>query len=155
MHLSTPQSVFISYAHEDALDCQVLAKHFELLVQQKLILLWHDHNLEPGDLWEPVIKQQLEGADIVIFLVSADFISSTFIRQIELQVTLDRHKQDKAVQVFPVLLNFCFYEPHILSTFQFLPINEHREIQPVKSWEFPDQAWTQVVEAVYRYVKGA
>ena len=146
-------SIFISYAHEDSEYCQKLYKHCKILEQQGLAKIWYDHELEPGDLWEQEIKQRLETAHVVVFLVSADFISSDFIRNVELKITLDRYREQNKVRIFPVLLHPCLFDPHELSEFQTLPITSKGILQPVSLWTNQDLAWQQVATKLYNYIQ--
>lgn len=77
--------LFISYSHIDQPLKNELVKHLQPLKRLNLIETWHDGVLKPGDEWEQEISDQLEDADIILLLVSIDFINSKFCYDIEHQ----------------------------------------------------------------------
>ena len=48
---SQPVQLFVSYAHADRSFCLRLRKQLSHLVQQRLIRVWYDRDLQPGDEW--------------------------------------------------------------------------------------------------------
>ena len=72
-----PVEIFISYSRADLVYLEELCKY--LKVFRDLIKVWYDGNLKPGDEWEPVLLEQFHSAQIVLLLVSADFIASDYI----------------------------------------------------------------------------
>src|SRR5205085_5532913 len=77
--------VFCSYAHEDEAWLRKLETHLSLLKRQGLISLWYDRLIAPGTDWAQAIDTHLEGASIILLLVSADFLASDYCYGIELQ----------------------------------------------------------------------
>ncbi len=66
--------MFVSYSHADeALKIELL-KHLEPLRRLKLIDTWHDRQIKAGDDWDKNISANLESADIILLLISIDFI---------------------------------------------------------------------------------
>jgi len=66
--------VFVSYSHADeALKIELL-KHLEPLRRLNLIDTWHDRQIKAGDDWDKNISANLESADIILLLISIDFI---------------------------------------------------------------------------------
>ena len=56
----------------------MLETHLKILERQGLISPWHDQLIRPGDKWAGEINVNLEIADIILLLVSADFIASDY-----------------------------------------------------------------------------
>jgi TIR domain len=133
--------VFISYSNKDGHFKEELRKHFSGLVQAKLIEIWHDGMIQPGDEWDANIKRHLEEANIVIFLVSADFMDSGYINRVELQRAMERHEQGQ-IRIVPILIRPCDHASLSLSKFQMLP----RGAVPVALYENQDQAYTDIVD---------
>ena len=71
-------SVFISYAHADEKLKQRFLVHLDALKRERLIGIWHDQMLRPGEHLDRAIEAQLAAAKLVILLVSPDFISSDY-----------------------------------------------------------------------------
>src|SRR5215469_16611293 len=88
--------VFISYAHEDQAFRKELDKHLSNLKRQQLISAWYDGDIMPGTEWQPLIIHHLQTAQIILLLISVDFMASDFCYSIEMTQAMDRHRADKA-----------------------------------------------------------
>src|SRR5258708_7682501 len=86
----TKSEVFISYSHADEKLKESFLKHLKPLERMNLISSWHDRKLLAGDDWGAEISQNLEKADVVLLLVSIDFINSKYCYDIELDRALER-----------------------------------------------------------------
>lgn len=71
-------SLFISYSHRDDALRQRLDAHLALLRRQQVFDVWHDRRIAAGQAWAGEIDQALERADVVMLLVSADFLASDY-----------------------------------------------------------------------------
>jgi TIR domain len=71
-----PLEVFCCYAHEDQEMLEHLQKHLMLLQRNGQITVWSDTNLNAGAEWEKELHQHLESADIILLLISPDFMNS-------------------------------------------------------------------------------
>src|SRR5688572_6254 len=97
-----PAKVFISYAHEDEAHKDKLLTHLASLRRQGVIATWHDRDIRAGREWSAEIRAQLDTADVVLLLVSADFLASDFCHEIELARALERHEAGEA-HVIPII----------------------------------------------------
>jgi hypothetical protein len=88
--------VFISYSHQDQLLRTELDKHLSNLKRQNIITSWYDGNIIPGTEWEPKIMQRLKRAQIILLLVSADFMASDFCYSTEMKEAIARHDANQA-----------------------------------------------------------
>ena len=98
-----PARIFISYAHEDEDLRKEIEKQLAILCRQGLIETWHDRRIGAGTEWAGAIDRELEAADIILLLVSADFLASDYIYDIELKRAMERHEAG-TVTVIPVIL---------------------------------------------------
>ena len=138
-----PAKVFCSYSHADEKFRSQLEKHLALLSQQDAIHVWHDRQIDPGTDWKKEIDQNLEQADIVLLLVSADFMASQYCAGIEMKRALER--QDSGdVRVLPILIRTCDLEGAPFAKLQWLPSGS----KPVKRWSDRDEAWTNVAKGI-------
>ena len=80
-----------------------LETHLKLLQRQGLIDAWHDRRITGGDEWKGRIDENLEQADIILLLVSADFIASDYCYDVEMNRALERHHSGDAVSI-PVVV---------------------------------------------------
>ena len=135
-----PTRIFISYARADLEHLHLLEKHLANLKRQQRIEVWTDQVLEPGARWEPTLLQALHAADILLCLVTADFMASNFIHDVELKHSFERERLGQ-VRIIPVLVRPTDLEGHPLHRLQGLP----RGFQPITLWQNSDQAWLEVV----------
>jgi internalin A len=66
-----------SYSHKDEELRDQLETHLKLLQRQEVISTWHDRKIKPGEEWKGVIDEHFKRADLLLLLVSADFIGTT------------------------------------------------------------------------------
>jgi Bacterial Death-like domain 3/TIR domain len=119
--------VFVSYSHQDAsyLERDSLLGFLKGLERDN-IELWTDRTIRPGELWDEVIKTNIQNADIALVLVSQGFLDSEYCQNVETRNFL-AHK----THLFPVILSPCEWRRHEwLKSRQFLPsgdqtIEEH------------------------------
>ena len=139
----TPLNVFISYAHEDEAHRETLGKHLSALVREGLISIWHDRQITGGREWAGVIDQKLKGADIVLLLISADFLDSDYCNDVELTEAIRIHDAKQA-RVVPVILRSCDWEKSQFARFNALPPDG----LPVVEAEHPDQRFKAVAKGL-------
>ena len=84
-------NVFVSYSHADEEIKKQLEKHLHPLERLNLITKWSDRQFKPGQEWDREISGKLKDADIVIILVSVDFLNSQYCYDIEMDEALDYH----------------------------------------------------------------
>jgi TIR domain len=100
--------MFLSYAHEDAdlkdqLDLSLVA-----LKRDERISIWQDtNNIKGGDEWNEKIKEGLQNADIILLLISPNFINSEYIWHNELPIAKQKHEQGQT-KVIPIFLRDVF-----------------------------------------------
>jgi TIR domain len=101
--------IFFSYARKDELLRDELAKHLKPLRQEGIIRDWHDREIPPGAEWQNEIDRHLESAQIILLLISADFLASDYCYGFELKRALERHESNEAC-VIPVILRSCDWQ---------------------------------------------
>src|SRR4051812_22460308 len=109
--------LFYSYAHEDEYFRARLDVHLSALRNEGAITEWSDVELYPGESWHESIRYKLTLADIILLLVSADFMASQYIWDVELQIAFDRQADGKAV-VIPIIVRPVDWHHSILARFQ-------------------------------------
>jgi hypothetical protein len=144
-----PVKLFISYAHEDDTLRSEFTKHLAALRNQKLIDAWYDGRIAPGEMWEKAIFDQLDTADIILLLISADVLNSYFCYERELSRALQCHAAGQA-RVAPIILRPCLWEgDRQFGHLQVLPY----EGQPITGWNNRDEAFTNVVRGLKQVVQ--
>lgn len=144
-----PVRLFYSYSHQDERLRNELETHLKLLQRRGMIETWHDRKIEAGDEWKRKIDENLERADLILLLVSADFIASDYCYEIEMKRALERHEKGEA-RVIPVILRDCNWQKADVpfARLQALP----KDGKPVKKWPDRDSAWRNVAERIERVV---
>ena len=140
--------VFLSYAHEDE-DLKVeLDKHLSSLRTTHLIETWSDREIIAGQEWDKAIKTELYEADIILFLISADFISSDYIKNIEIPTALTKHQRGEA-QVVPIFLRPCDFKGLPFEKLQGFP----KDAKPVTTFQNIDVAFTEIAAGIRKIVE--
>ncbi len=140
-------SVFYSFSHKDEGLRRQLEAHLSALRRQGEIAEWHDRQIVAGSDWARDIDAHLDSADIVLLLLSADFIASDYCWGIEMRRALERHESGEAV-VIPVILRPVDWQIEPLSRLQAVP----REGRAVTQYRNRDEAWMEVVTAIRRAI---
>lgn len=140
--------LFFSYSHTDHELRDQLEKHLAALQRENLIEGWHDRRIMPGEAINSAIQSRLEEADIILLLISADFIASYFCVEVEMRQALQRHEAGQAV-VVPVILRECDWRSLPFGTLKALP----RDAKPVMLWPDRDQAFADVAREIRRLVE--
>ncbi|MBE9592083.1 MAG: toll/interleukin-1 receptor domain-containing protein, partial [Proteobacteria bacterium] len=102
-------TVFIGYSHKDKPCKDKLVTHLTVLQLEDLLDIWDDSHIEAGEDWYPKIQEAIEASSVAILLVSADFLTSKFIRNKEVPRILERRKKE-GLRIFPVIMRPCAWD---------------------------------------------
>jgi hypothetical protein len=105
--------VFVSYAHRDGEECRAFVVYLANLRRQGLIDLWWDESLLAGE-WHPDILQRLNRADLILLLVTPEYIASEnceaeYLRALERHEAFKQRKPGGA-RVVPIWLKTADYK---------------------------------------------
>lgn len=142
--------IFISYAQEDEELLNRLKTHLMPLKRQGIIDIWYDRNISAGTEWKKEISEQLNAAQIILLLISPDFMASDYLYGTEVSGAMERHERDDA-RVIPVLLRSSYWKIEQFNRLKALPIAAKLEAKPVISsrWHDIDEALVNVVEGIH------
>src|ERR1035437_10920098 len=87
-------ALFLSYSHKDEVLRDQLETQLTMLKRQGVISVWHDRRLIAGDRGDEGISRQLEAADIILLLVSPDFMASEYCYSVEMTSALERRSEE-------------------------------------------------------------
>ncbi|HEX8022483.1 TIR domain-containing protein [Mucilaginibacter sp.] len=138
-----PIKLFYSYSQKDEEYRDELEKSLIMLKRYNDLHEWHFRQISPGQEWDSEINQKLESADIILLLVSSDFLVSEYCYDIEVKKAVEMHETGQAI-VVPVILRECDWK-HENSPFkklQALPKNG----KPIKQWDDRDTAFNDVTQ---------
>jgi internalin A len=139
--------VFISYSHKDDDLRAELETHLKLFQRVGLVDSWHDRRLSPGENWRSEIDRNLEGAQLILLLISADFLASDYCYDVEMQRAVQRHIMGDA-RMLPIIVRDCVWQDAPFADIQALP----RDGKPVRLWEDRDSAWKDVVQGIRKAI---
>lgn len=142
-----PWRIFYSYSHKDAEARERLATYLAPLRQQNKIVEWYDRKIEPGTDWGNELSTQLNLADLILLLVSEDFLASEYCFGVEVDRAMARLKHGEA-RVVPILLKPCLWEESRFSLLQIIP----RDAIAINLWPSPEAAFFEVANEIRKLV---
>jgi len=140
-------SLFISYSHKDERFRDELRGALIAYERKGELAAWDDTCIVPGRKWEPETLGKLERADIIILLLSNDFIRSDYCIQIEMKRALERDAAGGCA-IVPIVVRACPFTKLELGQIQAIlpkgkPIKQHRD---------RDAAWLEVTRQLDRVI---
>ena len=140
--------VFMSYSHRDEDLRNELEKHLASLKRQGAIATWHDRRIAPGEALHGRISDELNAADIILLLVSVDFMDSDYCHDVEMGRALERQERGEA-RVIPVILRPCDWQGAPFGGLMAVP----KDGRPVTKHPTLDDGFLEVAKAI-RQVAG-
>lgn len=139
------KKIFFSYSQYDRPYLDQLLRHMAGLRRQGKIAPWNDQDILPGEEWDDAIKNELATADIILLLISSDFLATDYIWKVEIATAMERHERKEA-RVIPVFIRNCDWSGMPFSKLNGLP----SKAKPVSSYADRDEAWVEVVKGIER-----
>lgn len=139
---------FISYCHEDESKKDELVKFLHTLERAGVLTHWHDRKLLAGDKFDLEIKNNIENSDLVILLLSQDFLASYYCYEVELEAALRRVEAGRA-RVVSIVLDHCTWKDTPLKDFVVLPT----DAVPLSDYVNSSKAWTKIIEDIKNICK--
>lgn len=136
-------SVFFSYSHADEALRDQLEKQLAMLKHQGVIETWHDRRIGAGENIDETIDARINRDEIILLLISPDFIASHYCYNIEMQRAMERHATGEAI-VIPVILRPSDWHPAPFGKLNATPPDG----KPVTQWANIDEAFLHVAKAV-------
>ena len=101
--------VFVSYSHKDKVWLDKLRPHFDALDRAGKIQYWDDKRLRQGDHWFDAIRTVLADTRYAILLVSENFLTSSFVLEVEVPYLLTQEYKGK-LEILPIIVEDCVWE---------------------------------------------
>src|SRR5579884_4111579 len=112
--------VFCAYAEKDQNLFEELEKHLTPLRRQGRITTWNRQKISAGKKKQEEIDAHLDTAQIILLLISADYMDSDYYSTIEVARAIQKHNAG-AARVIPILLRECDLKDTPLESLQTLP----------------------------------
>jgi hypothetical protein len=145
--------VFISYSHIDDHHQKLLSKHLQPLVREGKIEIWTDGVIQPGEEWAKAIEVGLTEADLILLLISIDFINSDYCYEKEMKKAVERHERDEA-KVIPIIVRPCQWNMAPFAKLQALPKSpQSNNLLPIELWNHNEDAYDRIASAIRQIVE--
>jgi len=155
----TPKKIFLSYAHRDEQYKKELDTHFAALKRSGLVETWQDREIMAGEDWDKVIKEAIRQSDIVLLMLSPDFMASDYIWSTELPAA-----EEHGTEIIPLFIRPCDFQETQFAIYkqQGLPgyespktDNDTAKTRWIVSSDFPnrDEGYLKIVEGLKARLK--
>ena len=138
-------TAFISYSHRDEVFRRELETHLAPLRRQGLLDQWHDRKMTAGDPLDDTISAHLKQTDLILMLISADFVASDYCYAKEMARAPERHEARQA-RAISIICRACDFHGLPFTKFVLLPT----DAKAVSSWPDQDAAWVDVIQGIRR-----
>lgn len=142
--------LFLSYSHEDTKLRDLFALNLSLLEEDGLVDPWFDGKILPSADWDHEIRRELELADIIVCLISTPFLSSKYIRGVEMRRALERRAAGEA-EIVSILLEDCTWRNREFTQYQIVQPGG----KPVCKWPRRRDAFNEVESMLRKLIAEA
>lgn len=147
--VSRPVQLFVSFAPADDAFAQCLENHLAPMESRGVVRTWSVRRMEPGLDRDSEIRARLDGSDIILLLISADFFASpACMRLVQRALEIERPGLGPP-EVIPVIVRAVDWEITSFAHLRALPDNG----EPVASWSNHDDAWVSVIRGIRASIK--
>lgn len=140
-------NVFLCYAREDEGMKNELLKHLKGSVIRKKPRVFQVGKIVADEIWDGAVERKLQKADIVLLLLSPDFLKNRYMQKKEFAVVMERHSRGAALMI-PVLLRPCDLHDTSLNQLQILPGPN----KPVPLTKDRDLVYTEIANEIDRLI---
>jgi GTPase SAR1 family protein len=143
--------LFISYSHADEAHKEQLEKHLKAISRNLPLTVWDDRKrtLFAGEPVDEQIFQQLNTADIIVLLISPDFINSDYCFTKEMERALERYNDEGNVVIPIIIRHTASWRNHAIGKIVALP----KDGKPLKKWDDADEFWGSVEDGIRAQVE--
>ena len=137
--------LFYSYSHRDKKYKEKMEESLSLLRDQdKILKTWSDNNILPGQNIPDKIEEKINSTNIIVFLVSQNFIASRECMKEWFRACEISQKNPSYVRI-PIILSECAWKDmEGMSTLKALPIDAN----PIEKFDDIESAWQQIYQGI-------
>lgn len=148
-----PKKIFISYSSKDSAYMKRFITHLESLKRIGLISYWVDRMIETGTSWDETIRQEMESSDMVIFLLSPDFLATPYIIDFELPKAIEYSKRfPNDFKIEFIQLTTCAWKLNSLISSLQMAFDSNETNKVILSLDSPnnDKVWNDIIDLLYK-----
>ncbi|MCP4268849.1 MAG: TIR domain-containing protein [Candidatus Brocadiaceae bacterium] len=142
-----PLKIFFSYSHKDTDIMNRLSVHLAPLRRLEKIEVWTDKAIQAGEEWDAEIEKNLRDSNIILLLVSADFVASSYIWEKEIPIAIQLEKES-SVKVVPIYLRPFDFSNLEFSKNQMIPKDSEENLRAISQWENMDEAFMEIAKRI-------
>lgn len=135
--------VFFCYSHRDEKLRDRLDAQLSVLRHMNIIHSWHDRKISAGSDFNEAIDRYLNSADMILLLVSPDFLNSEYCYRVEMKQAMERHQRGEA-RVIPVILRPADWQKAPFAHLQAAP----RDGKPITTWPNRDEGFLDAAKRI-------
>ncbi len=137
--MSEPINIFISYAQKDRSFMEEIRKSLRSLEEDRICKTFADNDIQPGEDSDYRIRRELERADIILPLVSSDYVASDYLNKVEMEEAIHRYRREE-VMILPIFIRATDWHSLPFSLHQVLPkdgisISSHQSRDAFWNWD--------------------
>lgn len=141
-----PIRIFISYSHKDEAYRETLETRLKVIGRLIPLDIWHDRRMLAGTKLAEKILEQLTLADVVLLLISPDFMASDYCFSKEMEEALRNYELNQGLPVPIIVRPDATWHLHQIGQHLALP----RDGKAISKWPDADDAWHDVSEGLRR-----
>lgn len=147
-------NLFISYSHGD----QDSLEHLMHYINEKScphVNIWYDGEISLGVPWDDKIRQKLADSQVILLIISQNFLDSDYINRVELIAAFEKQRRELC-RVIPIFAKSCDLEshPHLLDLQGFprdqRPFNKMKEVEKPAQYTVLQKELNQLIKEVLR-----
>ena len=142
-----PLKIFLSYSKSDVKLKEELDKHLVGLKNSNKIISWHDGLILPGEMWNFEIRKAIKEANLILLLISVDFLNTDYIQRVEVKDAMKRHSEG-TVKIVPIILKPCDWTEFEFAKFNALP----SKAVPLTNYSNRDKAFLEIVNGLKKII---
>ena len=148
-----PKKLFISYSSKNTEFVKRFWVHLDVLKTAGYIEPWYDRKIEAGSKWDDAIQKEMSTSHLVIFLLSPDFLNTSYIMNVEVKKAMEMETA-KQCELFFIQLLPCSWEDTGLKNYQMMLDPDHTgKKQFYISTPGNDEAWKTIVNILRDKIK--
>jgi hypothetical protein len=159
-NLPIPKKLFISYSSKNSPYMTRFKTHLSPLKKEGFVSVWVDRMINTGTEWDAAIQSELETSDILVYLLSPDFLETTYIMDVELAKGLEfyeeRKNSHKPTQLYFIQLSHNGWAryPIFNKVQQFIDPNETGKEIVYIGHSDNDEKWIKVIDDLVKTCLG-